>query len=232
MFVNRLVGTLAGATEALRLLQKELIFKPLPEVRGVTLIAGHHKGSLFVCELIRIIASIFASPDDCTQQTYSSLLAAKGLHVFYLAFRAGLPMSIDQLVWDHPRLLAIGALPIDPSTERYSILSDWRSPSRPDGSNGQVPHASSRLAYTTSELLVGGGHYCLVNPDLAGDIAHILKEHTVDRDCSRVFRMQTNDPERCKKPRPQPKAGWNCSNSRDRAGASMLAVDVHASSLK
>jgi hypothetical protein len=45
-------------------------------------------------------------------------------------------------------------------------------------------------------------------------------------------RVQPNDPERSKKPRPQPEAGWNCPNSRDRAGASVPAIDVHASSLK
>jgi len=87
MVADRPVETLAGPTEALRLLQEELIFKPLPEVRRVIFIATPHKGSPLVRAPIRIIASMFASPDDCSQRAHSSLLAAKGLRIFCPAFR-------------------------------------------------------------------------------------------------------------------------------------------------
>lgn len=232
LVTDRSFEDLAGPAEALRLLQEEMIFKPLPEVRRVIFIATPHKGSPLVREPIRIIVSMFASPDEGSQRARASLLTANGSGALRPERQKGLPTGIDQLAWGHPLLLAIDGLPIDPSIKQHSIIADRRNPPRPNGSDGQVPYASSHLAGATSELLVSGGHYCLANPDVIGEIARILKEHATDRDRPWAFPAQPIGPERCEKPRPQPKAGWGCPNSRDRAGANVPAIDPHAPGVK
>src|SRR4029077_13354475 len=100
---------------------------------------------------------------DGSQQARASLLASNDPVAFRPAFRAGLPTSIDELVWEHPLLLAIDALPIEPRVKRHSIIADRRKPPRADGGDGLVPYASAHHPGAISEFLVSAGHLCLEN---------------------------------------------------------------------
>ncbi|MGP0069796.1 MAG: esterase/lipase family protein [Isosphaeraceae bacterium] len=182
LITDRAVEKLAGPAEALERLRGEMVYKPLPEVRRLIFIATPHKGSPADRELVRTVASRFVRPSDDLQQSYASLLAANGPDAFRPAFRVGLPTSIDQLVWEHPLLLAIDGLPIKPTINRHSIIADRRRQPGTVGGDGLVPYASAHDPGATSELVVTAGHLCLDNLEVIGEVARILKEHASDRD--------------------------------------------------
>ena len=182
LITDRPIEELAGPAVALEQLKGEMIYKPLPEVRRLIFIATPHRGSPLDLEPVRAIASRLVRPSDGLQGAYEALLAANGPDAFRPAFRAGLPTSLDELVWEHPLLLAIDGLPIESRVERHSIIADRRKPPRIDGGDGLVPYASAHHPGATSELLVNAGHLCLENPDVIGEVARILEEHAGHRD--------------------------------------------------
>jgi pimeloyl-ACP methyl ester carboxylesterase len=175
LVTDRPIAKLAGPAQALERLKEEMVYKPLPEVRRLIFIATPHRGSPADREWIRAVASHFVHPSDGLRQSYASLLAANGPDAFRPAFRAGLPTSIDQLVWENPLLLAIDALPIEPGIERHSIIANLRRAPGPDWGDGLVPYASAHVPGATSEFVVTAGHICLANPDVIGEVARILK---------------------------------------------------------
>jgi hypothetical protein len=179
---DRPIEELASPAWALEQLKGEMIYKPLPEVRRLIFIATPHRGSPLDLEPVRAVASRLVRPSDSSQRAHASLLASKDAGALRPAFRAGLPTSIDELVWEHPLLLALDALPIDPRVKRHSIIADRRKPPRPDGGDGLVPYASAHHPGTISEFLVSAGHLCLENRNVIGEVARILEEHAAHRD--------------------------------------------------
>ncbi len=177
LITDRPIDELAGPAQALELLRGEMVYQPLPEVRRLIFIATPHRGSPLDVEPIRTVASRLVRPSASLQQSYASLLAANGPEAFSPAFRAGLSTSIHELVWEHPLLLAIANLPIEPRVKRHSIIADRSEPPRADGGDGLVPYASAHHPGATSEFLVSAGHLCLENPDVIGEVARILEEH-------------------------------------------------------
>jgi len=177
LIADRPFENLAGPAKVRELLHGSMVFKPIPEVRCLILIATPHRGSPLVWGPIRDLGTRLARRPTPLQEARSSLLATNGSDAFAPSFRAGLPTSIDELAWEHPLLLAIDGLPIDPKVKRHSIIADLRSTSHPGGGDGQVPYASAHHPGATSELLINAGHYCLDIPDAIGEVARILKEH-------------------------------------------------------
>jgi hypothetical protein len=153
----------------------------LPEVRRLIFIATPHRGSPLDRAPIRAIASRFVRPSDGSLRAQATLLASNDPETFRPAFRAGLPTSLDELVWEHPLLLAVDGLPIEPGVVRHSIIADRMRPPRTDGGDGLVPYASAHHPGATSEFLVSAGHVCLDNPDVIGEVARILAEHATHR---------------------------------------------------
>jgi pimeloyl-ACP methyl ester carboxylesterase len=177
LITDRPIEELAGPAGALEQLKGELIFEPLPEVRRVIFIATPHRGSPLDIEPVRAIAARLVRPSDGSQRAHTTLLASNDPVAFHPAFRAGLPTSIDELAWEHPLLMAIDGLPIDPRVERHSIIADRRTPPWTDGGDGLVPYASAHHPGATSELMVSAGHLCLENPEVIGEVARILEGH-------------------------------------------------------
>ena len=154
----------------------------------------------------RAVASRFVRPSDGLQRAHASLLAANDPDAFRPAFRAGLPTSIDELVWEHPLLLAIDSLPIEPRVQRHSIIADRRKTPRTDGGDGLVPYASAHHPGATSEFVVSAGHVCLENAGVIGEVARILKEHATHQDLAvRGSGADARSSETCK-PRPRAQA--------------------------
>ena len=203
LITDRPIEELAGPAQALELLRGEMVYKPLPEVRRLVFIATPHRGCPLDVEPIRAVASRFVRPSASLQQAHVSLLAANGPEAFSPPFRAGIPTCIDQLVWEHPLLLAIDGLPIDPRIKRHSIIADRRNPPLPHGGDGEVPYASSHLPGVASELLVSGWHLCLTNPEVVGEVARFLKEHAADPNRSAAPPGPMSGLERCNEPHPR-----------------------------
>ena len=168
---------LAGPAKARELLHGSMVFKPIPEVRRLIFIATPHRGSPLVWGPIRDVGTRLVRPPTPLQQARASLLASNGPDTFTRTFREGLATSIDELAWEHPLLLAIDGLPIDPNVKRHSIIAELCSTVRPGGGDGQVPYASAHHPGAVSELIVHAGHYCLEDSRVIEEVARILKEH-------------------------------------------------------
>jgi pimeloyl-ACP methyl ester carboxylesterase len=181
LITDRPIEDLAGPAGALEQLRGEMLYKPLPEVRRVIFIATPHRGSPLDIQPVRAVASRLVRPAVGSQRANASLLASNVQVAFRQEFRSGLPTSIDELVWEHPLLLAIDNLRIEPRVERHSIIADRSQPPRTDGGDGLVPYTSAHHPGATSEFLVSAGHLCLENRDVIGEVARILEEHVTDR---------------------------------------------------
>jgi pimeloyl-ACP methyl ester carboxylesterase len=168
---------LAGPANARELLHGSMVFKPVPEVRRLIFIATPHCGSPLAWGPIKEIATRLVQLPTPWQQARASLLASNGPDTFTRTFREGLATSIDELAWEHPLLLAIDGLRIDPNVKRHSIIAELCSTVRPGGGDGQVPYASAHHPGGVSELIVHAGHYCLEDSRVIEEVARILKEH-------------------------------------------------------
>ena len=134
---------LAGPAKARELLYGSMVFKPMAEVRRVIFITTPHRGSPLVWGPIRDVGTRLVLPPTPLQQARASLLASNGPAAFTRTFREGLATSIDELAWEHPLLLAIDGLPINPNVKRHSIIAERYGTVRPGGGDGQVPYASA-----------------------------------------------------------------------------------------
>jgi hypothetical protein len=168
---------LVGPAEAREMLRQALFFKTVPEVRRLIFIATPHRGSRLDRGTVHALGSRLIRHGDRLQRAYGTLLASNGPDFFLDTFRAGLPTSVDQLTWDHPRLLALRDLGIDPAVEYHSIIADRRDPPRGGGTDGVVPYASAHLDGAASELLIHGGHLCQAHPLVIRECRRILTEH-------------------------------------------------------
>ena len=168
---------LDGPAKARELLHGSMVFKPIPEVRRIIFIATPHRGSPLVWGPIRDVGARLVRPPAPLLQARASLLASNGPDAFTRTFRDGLATSFVELAWEHPLLLTIDSLPIDPSVKRHSIIAELCSTVRPGGSDGQVPYASAHHPGGVSELIVHAGHYCLEDSKVIEEVARILKEH-------------------------------------------------------
>jgi len=168
---------LAGPAKARELLYGSLVFKPVPEVRRLIFITTPHRGSPLVWGPIRDVGTRLVRPPTPLQQARASLLACNGPDAFTRTFSEGLATSIDELGWEHPLLLAIDGLPINPSVKRHSIIAERYRTVRPGGGDGQVPYASAHHPGAVSELIVHAGHYCVEDSRVIEEVARILKEH-------------------------------------------------------
>ena len=171
------VENLAGPAKARELLYGSMVFKPMAEVRRVIFITTPHRGSPLVWGPIRDVGTRLMRPPTPLKQARASLLASNGPAAFTRTFREGLATSIDELAWEHPLLLAIDGLPINPNVKRHSIIAERYGTVRPGGGDGQVPYASAHHPGAVSELIVHAGHYCLEDSRVIDEVARILKEH-------------------------------------------------------
>ena len=170
---------LDGPAEARELLRQAFLFKPLPGVRRLIFIATPHRGSRLDRGALHALGTRLIRHADPLQRAHEALLASNGPDFFRDTFREGLPTSVDQLTWDHPRLLSLGDLGIDPAVEYHSIIADRRDPPRAGGTDGVVPYTSAHLDGAASELLVHGGHLCQDHPLVIQECRRILAEHLV-----------------------------------------------------
>ena len=168
---------LDGPAEARELLRQAFHFNPLPGVRRIIFIATPHRGSRVDRGTIHALGTRLIRHGELVQRTHATLLESNGPDFFLNTFREGLPTSVDELTWEHPRLLALCDLGIDPAVNYHSIIADRRDPPREGGTDGVVPYASAHLDGAASELLVHGGHLCQAHPLIIREVGRILTEH-------------------------------------------------------
>jgi hypothetical protein len=168
---------LDGPAEAREVLRQAFFFKPLPGVRRVIFIATPHRGSRLDRGALHALGTRLVRHADPLRRGYEALLESNGPDFFRDTFREGLPTSVDQLTWEHPRLLALYDLGIGPGVDYHSIIADRRDPPREGGTDGVVPYASAHLDGAASELLIHGGHLCQAHPLVVEECRRILTDH-------------------------------------------------------
>ena len=174
---NQPASRLGGPPEAREMLRQAVFFKPVPGVRRIIFIATPHRGSRLDRGAIHTLGTRLVRHADSLQHAYETLLKSNGPDYFLDTFREGLPTSVDELTWGHPRLLTLCDLGIDRSAEYHSIIADLSDPPGDGGTDGVVPYASAHLDGAASELLVRGGHLCQAHPLVIRECRRILTEH-------------------------------------------------------
>jgi pimeloyl-ACP methyl ester carboxylesterase len=171
------VDKLLGPAEARETLRQSFFFDAVPEVRRIVYIATPHRGSRVNQGALRWLGSRLNHPLDNLRRTYESLLASNDPEFFHKPFRDRLSSSVDQLAWEHPRLMALLDLRFNPGVKFHSIIADINNPPGAGGTDGVVDYVSSHFQGASSELIVRGGHLCQANPFVKNECERILKEH-------------------------------------------------------
>jgi pimeloyl-ACP methyl ester carboxylesterase len=173
----RPIDQLVGPPEDCRLLRQAFCYDPVAEVRRVVFIATPHRGSPLASGRLRELGTRLCWRPSRFRQAREMLLASNGPETFTPGFRGELPTSAGELTSEHPLLMALCHLRIDPSVRSHSIIADLRDPPGPCGTDGIVPYTSSHLEDVDSERLVRGLHVCLDHPGVIREVRRILTEH-------------------------------------------------------
>jgi hypothetical protein len=144
---DRPVDRALGPPEARKILREAFFYERQPEVRRVVFIATPHRGSrLDRGEITRLVSRLMWHIDPL-QEAYKAILASNDPDFFKEPFRSRLSTSVEQLAWEHPRLMAIDALGVDPAVPYHSIIADRRDPPPRGGDRRHRPvrqHPSRR----------------------------------------------------------------------------------------
>jgi pimeloyl-ACP methyl ester carboxylesterase len=183
---TRSFATLHGPEEAREALRQSFFFKPVPEVSRVICIATPHRGSQVDQGALHWLCSRLNPPMERLRKFHESLVASNDPEFFHKSFQEKLQSSVDQLAWQHPRLLALLKLTVSPRVKFHSIIADVNDPPGAGGTDGVVPYASSHLEGASSERIVRGGHLCQANSLVIEESDRILKEHLASADHGRT----------------------------------------------
>jgi len=174
---SRAFATLQGPEEAREVLRQSFFFKAVPEVSRVICIATPHRGSQVDQGALHWLGARLNQPMDYLKEIHESLVTSNDPEFFHRSFQEKLQSSVDQLAWQHPRLMALLTLAVSPRVKFHSIITDLSDPPGAGGTDGFVPYASSHLEGASSERIVRGGHLCQANPLVIAETGRILKEH-------------------------------------------------------
>jgi pimeloyl-ACP methyl ester carboxylesterase len=174
---SRSFASLQGPDEAREVLRQSFFFKPVPEVSRVICIATPHRGSQVDQGALHWLGSRLNRPMDRLSKIHESLVTSNDPEFFHKSFQEKLQSSVDQLAWQHPRLMALLKLGVSPRVKFHSIIADLSDAPGAGGTDGLVPYESSHLEGASSERIVRGGHLCQANPLVIEESDRILKEH-------------------------------------------------------
>jgi pimeloyl-ACP methyl ester carboxylesterase len=171
------VEMLSGPADAREVLLRSFFFKPVPEVSRVICLATPHRGSEVDQGAFHWLGSRLNQPMVRLRKIHQSLVESNVPEFFHKSFQEKLQSSVDQLAWQHPRLMALLKLAVGPRVKFHSIIADLSDPPGAGGTDGFVPYASSHLEGASSERIVRSGHLCQANPLVIEETDRILKEH-------------------------------------------------------
>ena len=174
---SRPFASLQGPEEAREVLRRSFFFKPVPEVSRVICIATPHRGSQVDQGALHWLGSRLNQPMERLRKIHESLVVSNDPEFFHKSFQEKLQTSVDQLTWQHPRLMALLKLAVSPRVKFHSIIADVSDPPAAGGTDGFVPYGSAHLEGAVSEKIVRSGHLCQANPLVIEETDRILKEH-------------------------------------------------------
>ncbi|MGH7380811.1 MAG: esterase/lipase family protein [Candidatus Methylomirabilales bacterium] len=173
------LSELKATPEQRDLLQRTMLFEPLPFVDEVVFIATPHRGSYqvtaVVLDLVRFVVT--PAPDvvkdlrDVVRQNPEAVSEAFG----------GLPTAVDNMRPGHPFIRTLSASPIAPGVAAHSIIAVEGDGPVEQGDDGVVKYSSAHIEGVASEKIVDSDHSCQGNPDTIREVRRILVEHVEAR---------------------------------------------------
>jgi hypothetical protein len=158
------------------LLQRSLVFVPLPFVGRVLFLATPHRGSALTFRpLRRIVSWIVRFPTRLTSDL-TLLLERPELHRAHQIL-GGVPSSLDGMRPENPVLQEAAAIPVAPGVAAHSIIAVRGNGPPETGGDGVVRYASAHLDGVASEKIVRSGHSLQAHPDTIEEIRRILRVH-------------------------------------------------------
>jgi hypothetical protein len=160
------------------IVERYLVFSPLPYVSRVVFIATPHRGNYLAGGWIRrVVQKIVSLPGDVVKQATSLVLAANKMGAAGFEETESLPTSIDGMSPSNPGLLALAEIPLAPGITGHSIIAIDGDENPPDGEDGVVKYTSAHVDYVESEFVVRSGHSCQEHPLVIEEVRRILLAH-------------------------------------------------------
>lgn len=158
--------------------QKYLIYSPLPFVRRVIFISTPHRGSYLATGWVRnIVSKIISMPANLIKKSRALAHVAEDIGVAGAGKVGHLANSVDNMSPDNPGLLALAEIPLSPGIKGHSIIPIHGDEEPPDGDDGVVKYTSAHIEYVESEFIVRNTHSCQSHPLVIEEVRRILIEH-------------------------------------------------------
>lgn len=157
--------------------QRYLVFKPLPLVSRVVFISTPHRGSFLAGNWVRqLVQRIISLPVDVVKKTSSFLTTARKMGMTGIGDGEHLT-SVDAMSPHSPGLLALAEIPLATGITGHSIIGIDGDEEPPDGDDGVVKYTSAQVDYVKSEFIVRSGHSSQAHPLVIEEVRRILLEH-------------------------------------------------------
>lgn len=169
-------------------LEKNLLFKPLPEVSRVVYIATPHRGSNIASfNIVRKLSALIRLPVDTLKMSQELLFGNTdaitsdirdwGVYGF---------LSLGMLSEKHPLYRGLNAVPIP--VQHHSVIGDCGKNNTPNSTDRVVPYWSSHLNSASTEKIVPYWHGCVEKPEVVQEVVRILRQHLREKGTPQLAR--------------------------------------------
>jgi pimeloyl-ACP methyl ester carboxylesterase len=160
------------------IVERYLIYSPLPFVSRVIFISTPHRGSYRASGWIRgLVKKIISFPADVLKTSYNLFLTADKMGMTGIGEAGSFNTSLDGMSPDNPGLLALADIPLAPGITGHSIIAIKGDEKPPDGDDGVVKYTSAHIDYVESEFIIRSGHSCQGHPLVIEEVRRILLKH-------------------------------------------------------
>ena len=157
------------------LIQRYLVYKPLPFVKRVVFISTPHRGSYLASGFVRNLVRKFVSlPSTFIQQTREFTGLAEKLDIQGMK---GSRTSLDSMSPDNKLFRELAEIPTGPGITSHSIIAVEGEGDYHQGKDGLVAYSSAHVDYAASEFIVRSFHSCQEKPPTIEEVRRILLEH-------------------------------------------------------
>jgi pimeloyl-ACP methyl ester carboxylesterase len=164
---------LEASAKTERMLRTALIYNHLPFVSRVIFVATPHRGSKVSNALLGRIVATFVQPESDLKQLGEELVARYGREITTADLKNRAFTSLGNLRYHSPILMAVDAIPVNPSIPYHSIIMQIPGLQ----TDGVVTRDSSELKGAVSEVTLPGTHLDQEKPCVTEEIKNILREH-------------------------------------------------------
>ena len=159
------------------MVEKYMIYSPLPFVKRVVFISTPHRGSYLANNWVRNLVQRFVTLPQEVLKTSLQFLAFAGETNIPGFEKKKMITSLDGMSPESPGLLALADIPLATGITGHSIISIKGDEIPPDGEDGVVKYTSAHVDYAQSEFIVRTGHSSQSHPLVIEEVRRILLAH-------------------------------------------------------